>query len=229
MKRVSSLVALVVLVSCHQSSEKPAAQAAVADKPEGPAPAKISVTKERTDLVFTYVDPTGQFHDVMKIDEVPEESRAQVLVRDLSKSPDELHAADYLYEADLRQPDANGRYTCGAVSRFSFEKHGAKSAADGAAQKAAERGDALVTVYSASWCGVCKTAKAWLKKRGIPYIEKDVERDAGAAEELSAKAAQQGLRPSGVPVIDVAGELMMGFDAEALSRLLEKKGLSKTL
>ena len=43
------------------------------------------------------------------------------------------------------------------------------------------------------------------------------------------KAKARGLRPQGIPVIDVAGELMMGFDPDALTQLLRKKGVGKTL
>ncbi len=224
--RRAVLLVVLALVACH----RPAAKAAASAKRIGPAPAKIVVTKERKDLVFTWVDAYGKFHDTTKLDDIPADSRAQVLVRDLSKSQDELHTADYLYVADLRQADANGRYPCGAVSRYAFETHGgASKAAEHAAKGAEARGEALVTIYGASWCGACQAAKAWLKKQGVPFIDKDVEKDPGAQAELEAKAAKAGLRPSGIPVIDVAGELMVGFDPDALHALLEKKGLARTL
>ncbi len=216
---------LLWAVACHRGGDasKPSAEGA------GPEAARIEVRGDRKDLVFSYLDPQGRYHDAMNIDEVPADARAQVLVRDLSKSPDELHSAEFLYLADLRQPDASGRYTCGAVSRFSFDRKGAREAAGQTAAAAVERGEQLVTVYSTTWCGVCKQAKKWLKARGIPFVERDVEKDPGAADELSSKAAQAGVRPGGVPVIDVAGELMMGFDQAALEQLLAKKGLDHPL
>jgi glutaredoxin len=226
MKRIATcLVPLILLGACR----KPAA--APAEKPveETPGAAQISVTKQRTDLLFTFVDPTGAYHDVSKVDEVPEASRAQVMVRDLSKSPDELKTADYLYLADLRTPGAQGRYPCGAVSRRSFERKGSTEAAAQAAENTEQAGGHLVTLYTASWCGVCKQTKAYLKKKGVPYIEKDVEKDAGAEKELEIKASAKGLRVQGVPVIDVAGELLMGFDPDALSQLLDKQGIGKSL
>ncbi len=220
--RVSVVIVLVAsLVACR----KEAASSVDAGARTGPEPAQVVVTKARADLVFTYLDPAGQFHDATAIEEIPEASRAQVLVRDLSKSPDELHSSDYLYVADLREAGPDGRYTCGAVSRFGFEKRGAKEAAREVAKGAAERGEKIVTVYSTTWCGVCRKAKTWLKSSGVPYVERDVENDAGASDELAGKAAAAGVRPSGVPVIDVAGELMMGFDAAGLERLLKKQGL----
>lgn len=222
------LVIAAFVVACRGASQAPPDAGASTDAPPPDVP-KVVVTKARQDLLFTYLDATGGYHDVTKIDDVPEASRAQVLVRDLSKSPAELKASDYLYVADLRTPDSNGRYTCGAVSRRAFEQKGASEAAAQVVLETGKETGQLVTVYSASWCGVCKQAKAFLKKKGIPFIEKDIEKDANASAELAAKAKVKGVQPQGVPVIDVSGELMLGFDPEALAGLLDKKGLGKTL
>ncbi|MFM2152866.1 MAG: hypothetical protein RL199_1301 [Pseudomonadota bacterium] len=219
----AALLAAVLLVGCRRAEPGAVAKAA------GTEPARIEVRADRKDLVFSYLDATGRYHDATAVADVPEDARAQVLVRDLSKSPDDLHSAEFLYVADLRQPDASGRYTCGAVSRFSFERKGAHEAAGQVAAAAVERGEQLVTVYSTTWCGVCKQAKKWLKANGVPFVERDIEKDAGAGEELAQKAARAGVRPGGVPVIDVAGELMLGFDPSALERLLAKKGLDHPL
>jgi glutaredoxin len=227
------VLALLSLAACHSPSGSaadagPSAATEAAATPPPDAP-RVIVTKDRKDLLFTYIDATGAYHDVSKIEEVPEASRQQVLVRDLSKSPDELKTADYIYIADLRTPDDKGHYTCGAVSRRGFERKGAYDAASQAAEEMAQEGGNLVTVYSASWCGVCRQAKAFLKSKGIPFVDRDIEKDSKAEAELAAKAKARGLVPQGVPVIDVAGELMMGFDPDALTALLAKKGLAKTL
>jgi glutaredoxin len=228
MKRWAVAVLLVV-GACRGAGKPSAADAGAETAAPPPDAARIIVTKDRADLIFTYIDSTGAYHDVNRIDAVPEASRAQVLVRDLSKSPDELRAADYLYIADLRTPDSNGHYTCGAVSRRGFEREGMYDAASKAAEGVDGQSGNLVTVYSASWCGVCKQAKAFLKQKGIPFVDKDVEKDPRAEAELAMKAKARGLHPQGIPVIDVAGELMMGFDPDALTRLLRKKGIEKTL
>jgi glutaredoxin len=75
-----------------------------------------------------------------------------------------------------------------------------------------------VTMYSAAWCGYCKKARKFLTDEGIPFEERDVERTPGAAAELAAKAAKAGVQTGGVPVFDVGGKLLQGFDAEALRR-----------
>lgn len=77
-----------------------------------------------------------------------------------------------------------------------------------------------VILYGTSWCGFCKKAKEYFKKKGVAFIEKDVEKDEGAARELADKAAAAGAKVTGVPVIDVRGTLVQGFDQPRLERLL---------
>jgi glutaredoxin len=82
-------------------------------------------------------------------------------------------------------------------------------------------GSSGVVIYTTAWCGFCKKAKAFLKQHKVAFVERDVEKDAGANEELAQKAARAGVRPGGVPVIDVRGELVIGFDQARLERLLK--------
>lgn len=77
-------------------------------------------------------------------------------------------------------------------------------------------GSGDVVVYSASWCGYCKKAKKWLTDHRVSFVDKDVEKEEGAAAELAQKARSAGVRPSGVPVIDFRGKLILGFDQAAL-------------
>jgi glutaredoxin len=77
-----------------------------------------------------------------------------------------------------------------------------------------------VVVYGASWCGACRQAKQFLASRGVPFIERDVEREPGAHAEMMRKARAQGLSPTGIPVIDVRGRILLGFDPGALARAL---------
>src|SRR2546430_556441 len=73
-----------------------------------------------------------------------------------------------------------------------------------------------IVLYGTSWCGFCKKARAWLVNRGVAFVERDIETEPGAAEELAGKAAAAGVVPRGVPVIDVRGQLILGFDVAAL-------------
>jgi glutaredoxin len=76
-----------------------------------------------------------------------------------------------------------------------------------------------VVLYGTSWCGYCKKARAWLKKKDVAFTERDVEKEPAAAQELATKAANAGLQTTGVPVIDVHGQLVLGFDEPRLESL----------
>ncbi|PIR70588.1 MAG: NrdH-redoxin [Candidatus Niyogibacteria bacterium CG10_big_fil_rev_8_21_14_0_10_42_19] len=75
-----------------------------------------------------------------------------------------------------------------------------------------------VTIYTTPSCVYCKMTKAFFKENNVQYDEKDVSTDATARDEMIAKSNQMG-----VPVIDVDGELSVGFDKERLSKLLNIK------
>jgi len=70
-------------------------------------------------------------------------------------------------------------------------------------------------IYSTPTCAFCNTEKQWMDALGVTYIAKDIENDAGAKAELLAKL---GDNFSGVPVTDVAGELIVGFDRPRLQK-----------
>jgi len=81
-------------------------------------------------------------------------------------------------------------------------------------------GPPVVTIYGTSWCGACKAARQYFASRKIPFADKDVERDADAARELAAKAAKMGIPTDRVPVLDVRGRLLLGFDRARVEMLL---------
>ena len=57
--------------------------------------------------------------------------------------------------------------------------------------------------------------KAFLKDHNVAYEEKDVSQDTAARDEMIAKSNQMG-----VPVVDIDGQIIVGFDEERLSKLL---------
>lgn len=73
---------------------------------------------------------------------------------------------------------------------------------------------ATITIYSTPSCVYCKMAKAFLNQHNVPYTDKDVQVDLKAREEMVQKSGQLG-----VPVIDVDGQVMVGFDQERLAEL----------
>ncbi len=74
---------------------------------------------------------------------------------------------------------------------------------------------ANVTIYSTPTCVYCKMAKEFLKSKNIPFTDHDVASDEKAREEMIQKTGQLG-----VPVIDVDGSIMVGFDKGHLQKLL---------
>ena len=73
-----------------------------------------------------------------------------------------------------------------------------------------------VTVYSTPSCPWCHKEKEWLKQNNIPFRDVDVSEDHEAAVEMIRKSGQQG-----VPVADVNGQIIIGFDKEALKKALK--------
>lgn len=82
--------------------------------------------------------------------------------------------------------------------------------------------DTKVTIYSTTWCAFCKTEKQYLDKLGVKFVEKDIEADKEAYEELMAKS-NGGYQ--GVPVTDIAGTLVLGFDRRKIDELIKEKNL----
>ena len=77
---------------------------------------------------------------------------------------------------------------------------------------------ANVTIYSTPFCVYCKMAKAFFKEKNVAFQEKDVASDVAAREDMMKKSGQMG-----VPVIDVDGKIIIGFDKLRLQELLEIK------
>lgn len=85
-----------------------------------------------------------------------------------------------------------------------------------------ETRSAGITIYSTSWCAFCHTEMQWLDKLGIPYVAKDVEADKAAYDELLEK---NGGNYTGVPVTDIAGDIILGFDRPKIQDAIKKHAI----
>ncbi|PID99447.1 NrdH-redoxin [Candidatus Saccharibacteria bacterium] len=74
-----------------------------------------------------------------------------------------------------------------------------------------------VTVYSANWCGFCQAVKQYLDRAGVAYTEKNVDSDQQNAEEAMQKSGQ-----SGIPVLDIDGTIIVGFDRARIDAALAR-------
>jgi glutaredoxin-like YruB-family protein len=73
-----------------------------------------------------------------------------------------------------------------------------------------------VTIYSTPTCIYCKLAKQFFSENNVAYTEIDVSEDTQAAQKMIQKSGQ-----SGVPVIEIGEEIIVGFDKPALKKLLK--------
>jgi glutaredoxin len=207
--------------------------------PEVPA---VAVKADTEGLLLTWIDDKGDFHVEMKVSDVPMMGRDAVRVVDPNR--DEGTHADRVVVADLRTPRDDGTFPVRFMTRVDFEAiavarrektgptlasaappspsasavaPGAAAATDAPTKPAAL---AAVIIYGAEWCGACHDAMKYLKRKGIPYVEKDVEKDPAAAREMQDKLARNGLHSGSIPVIDVRGKVMVGFSASEIDNAL---------
>jgi glutaredoxin len=200
------------------------------------------VRAESEGLLLTWIDDKGDFHVETRVTDVPVMGRDAVRVVDPSK--EELGHGDGVAVVDLREPRADGAYPVRTMTRTDFEaiavarrEQAGPTLASAAPQpprpsansadppsigssprSAASRG--VVVIYGAEWCGACHDAARYLRRRGIAYVEKDIENDPAAAKEMQQKLAKNGIRGGSIPVIDVRGKLMVGFNPGQLDAAL---------
>jgi len=74
-----------------------------------------------------------------------------------------------------------------------------------------------VKIYTNPTCSWCKKAKEWMKKNKISFQELDVIESDVYRDELIEKSHQMA-----VPVIDIEGQIIVGFDEKRLEELLKK-------
>jgi len=237
MRRVLRLVCVtaLALVACRRSAPE------APPTPGAGAPATIEVLKDGRWL-FTYAEPKGTFTTTDKPDSVPETARAMVRVFDPS-APEKTPGGGRVYVTNLNEVLSKGHAPAKPMSREAFETAALAAhptgessplaaqtmrpvpmpASDGgaaASPPATAGGPPVVTIYGTSWCGACRAARQYFAGRKIPFADKDVERDPDAARELADKAAKMGIPTDRVPVIDVRGRLLLGFDKARIEMLL---------
>lgn len=219
-----AIQALASFSSCHR--------AAPATSPVAPAMGSLQVLKDGRYL-FTYVEPSGTFATTDKPEIIPETARKMVRVVDpgQTKTPD----AEGVYTVDVNELLKAQKAEAHALPRQAFETsalaqlppgesspragHAPGADAD-AARFPSAPGKPVVTIYGTSWCGACRAARQYFSERKIPFADKDIEADPAAARELGEKAAKLGIPTDRVPVLDVRGRLLLGFDKSRVEALL---------
>jgi len=73
-----------------------------------------------------------------------------------------------------------------------------------------------VIIYTADWCAFCHAAKDYMDKKGIKYEDRNVEKDQHYAQEAVEKSGQMG-----IPVLDIDGTIIVGFDRLKIDAALQ--------
>lgn len=203
----------------------------------------LSIGEDTPNLMLTWVDAKGETHVELRPGDVPAEGRelVRVVVADREDGTGEL-----FYVVDLTKKRDDGTYVAQTMPRRSWEaliakrreEHIAKTApppppppvggttaAPGMpappAPPTALSGLTAI-IYGADWCGPCHEAAAYLKSRGVQVIEKNVEKSADAQSEMRSKLAKSGQHGGSIPVIDVRGQVVVGFSKSSLDRAIAK-------
>lgn len=72
-----------------------------------------------------------------------------------------------------------------------------------------------VIVFSTPTCSFCNMAKQYFRQKGVKFKDVDVSRDPAAARDMVRRSGQQG-----VPVIDIGGKIVVGFDRVKIDKYL---------
>lgn len=80
--------------------------------------------------------------------------------------------------------------------------------------------DNKIIVYGAEWCAFCHEAMRYFDKLGVKYTYKNVELDVNDARAAVEKSGQ-----TGIPVLDMNGEIIVGFDKPKIDKTLHDKKL----
>ncbi len=191
--------------------------------------------------LYTYVDDQGRIHMADNMDKVPERFADRVVATDTAKSRRERLGSDRVVVLDLRR-SSKGKPLNYSVVNLSSRSNNIDYAEPAKSpgrlgRQLARRGvekifdfmgleprktahSQLVILYGAPWCGFCRKAEEYLKSRRIPFVKKNVDSDAAAAMELDRKLRAAGIRGGGIPVLDIKGSLVVGFDKRRIDSLL---------
>jgi glutaredoxin len=236
------------LSGCHRTPKPDGATGSsekVDDSPESNELPKLELRDETPDLLLTWVDDKGDFHVVQNPKDVPDVGREQVRVVITTK---EEGTGRLVYVANLKNKAADGTYAVQTLTRAQWNEIGAErrrvrmeayaakadapapsssGAGSGSGSSASEEiskdelkanGKVIATIYGASWCKPCHDAEAYLRKLGVNVTKKDIEESRAARAEMEKKLAQAGRMGASIPVIDVAGQLFVGFSQAALKQ-----------
>lgn len=149
---------------------------------------------EATRLYYQFIDERSQVRFVERLEDVPAIWRSRVGYVEMAVPP----PLSPMQARNTRRSRHSQTYKTASVSG-----------------KLATR---EVLLYYADWCSWCKKAKSHLKSRGVAFTLRDIDVPSVLAE-LVEKTGQKG-----IPVIDIDGRILKGFNPGRLDELLRQSG-----
>jgi glutaredoxin len=216
---------------CHRKSAEGDGAGKTSASAEAPVLPPLVLKDDTPGALLTWIDDKGDFHVVEHVSDVPEASRGtvRVVVADRKDGTGES-----VYVADLNTKGADGSYPVRAMTRAGWDELGASKrkerlealaphaapSASGApsteSAPAVATGELTATIYGASWCGPYHQAEKLLKSLGVKVTKKDIEESDEAHREMEAKLTRAHRRGGSIPVIDLGGQLFVGFSEGAI-------------
>jgi glutaredoxin len=212
------------------SEDTPPASAGTAPAHPAGALPELELRDETPNLLLTWVDEAGEFHVTEKILDVPEAGKPRVRVVLTDR---EVGTGALVYVANLSAKQADGSYPVDVWPRNRWDEHGAErrkqrmetfaqTADQNAAGGRAATAPLSAVIYGADWCKPCHDAEKLLHSLGVPVTMKNIESNRAAADEMRQKLERANRGGASIPVIDLAGELMVGFNPVVLRQKVER-------
>lgn len=205
------LLSLIFALSACRNKGDSQAAAMTSASAESPKP--FELREDTPDITFTFLTTDGGFKNASKISDVPLESRDAVRV--WNNVTGEGVSGAFVFVADLRMPQSDGTYSVRAIDRQAFDDMAGKR------RQVEQAAKDSVIVYGADWCKACHAAEAFFKAHHVNYVHKNVD-DAHVRDEM----AQKGLSAESIPVLDIGGRILVGFDEGQVRGALKAIGKS---
>ena len=227
--------AVVLMLSLAACSRK--TSSAGDSSPSSATMPNLIVADDTPNLMFTWIDEKGSAHVETRLADIPKDSRTTVRV----VGETEAGTRELFYVADLTRKQDDGSYAVRSMTRRAWEdmievRRGPTPtlppdspdspkpvpSQDGFVGSKPSSGttSTAIIIYGASWCGPCHQAQAYLRSKGVAFIFKDIDEDPTASQEMRQKLNKGGLNGGSIPVIDVRGRLLIGFNPGAVDQAL---------
>jgi glutaredoxin len=247
LRRALWLLALCLLTLSCGHKEDPNAPKPVSAEPKSATLPPLSVKADSPNLLLTWIDDKGDFHVVQKPADVPALGRKSVRIVQADK---EAGTGELVYVANLDETTPDGAYRVKTITRAQWDELGASRrkarlealapsaappptasvATEAPGKRPTQVGSKLVAIiYGADWCKPCHAAENYLKGRGVTVVHKDIEESEAAQAEMHQKLARAGKGGASIPVIDIMGQILVGYSPAALDQAIRTAEGAKAL